>query len=166
MSTKLLIVEQFIRTMHQGQVRRNREDYANHPIRVANALIKDGYHKACIVAMLHDVVEDCGELHNLTVEELYLLCDQFLQTNEEREALRLVTKLEGETSKDQIKRIALSGNQLAMLVKKYDAIDNSIMTKEDEDFTRYKLGKDPVEEKNKYESIVTSMNQELKYLEI
>jgi hypothetical protein len=37
---------------------------------------------------------------------------------------------------------------------------------EDEDFTRYKLGKDPVEEIDKYKSIVTNMDQELKYLEI
>ena len=147
---KLSIIENFVRTMHQGQVRRNREEYVNHPLRVAEQLFSRGYHQAGVVAMMHDVVEDCGELHNLTTEELYILCDQFLETDEQKEALRLLTKLEGESSEDNLKRIAFSGNEIAVLVKGYDAMDNMHFEISDYTFTEKVLGKNSFEEIRRY----------------
>ena len=163
---KLSIIENFVRTMHQGQVRRNREEYVNHPLRVANELCSKGHHQAAVVAMLHDVVEDCGELHNLTTEELYILCDQFLETDEQKEALRLVTKLEGESSEDNLKRIALSGNKIAVLVKLYDAMDNMHFEISDYAFTREILNKNAFDEIKRYERISDNMYNELRYIDI
>lgn len=83
---------EFVNKAHQGQMRRQEEPYVNHAVRVAKmcaALFGTG--SAVRVALLHDVVEDT----DFGFEE----CFQYLQDQKEKEALELLTKRVGETSK-------------------------------------------------------------------
>jgi (p)ppGpp synthase/HD superfamily hydrolase len=136
----------FSRLAHEGQMRRGDEEpYINHPLRVYGLMRKDGYTgDSLVVAVLHDVVEDTSYV--------FEDCYKFLSTDEGKEALRLVTKMEGETSETALNRLLSSGNRIALLVKAYDALDNSRITEYGAEFTRTILGLDPEKEALKYKS--------------
>jgi hypothetical protein len=97
---------------HAGQVDKAGSPYIDHPLRVMRAQNSD---LARIVAVLHDVVEDCD---GWTFERLE--AEGFKPAV--IEALRLVTKIEGEAYEDFVRRAA--GNSISRAVKIADLEDN------------------------------------------
>lgn len=144
--TEIREVVSFARLAHTGQMRRGGEEpYINHPLRVYGMLKKDGYTgDILVVAILHDVVEDTSYGFDD--------CYAFIETEEGREALRLVTKMDGESSLAALERLLSSTNRIALLVKAYDALDNARITEYGAEFTRAVLGLDPVKEAAKYQN--------------
>jgi guanosine-3',5'-bis(diphosphate) 3'-pyrophosphohydrolase len=96
---------------HAGQVDKGGSPYIMHPIRVMLAMDTE---EARIVAVLHDVLEDCPE-DAWRVEEAGF-------SREVLEALNALTKRPGEPYGDFIVRVAL--NPLASKVKVADMRDN------------------------------------------
>jgi (p)ppGpp synthase/HD superfamily hydrolase len=136
----------FARMAHTGQTRRGGEEpYINHPLRVYGELVEKGYTgDVLVVAVLHDVVEDTSYGFDD--------CSQFIESEEGKEALRLVTKMEGESSSAALVRVLESDNQIALLVKAYDSLDNARMSPHGIEFTRTVLGLDPEQEAKKYQT--------------
>lgn len=136
----------FANKAHAGQMRRGGvEPYINHPIRVCKLLAEQcciGNRDILTLAILHDVVEDTP----YSFED----CNIFFNSQEGVEALRLITKMEGESSADALDRLVASGNRIALWVKAADAMENSVMCEAGEKFTREVLGKDPDVERTKY----------------
>jgi (p)ppGpp synthase/HD superfamily hydrolase len=116
---------------HRGQKDRNGAPYILHPLRVMARVDTDAEKT---VAILHDVVEDT----HWTFEELAK--EGF--PNEILEALKCVTKREGEDYEDFVKRSA--SNELARHVKLADLEDNmdarrlsNVTEKDAERFKKY-----------------------------
>jgi (p)ppGpp synthase/HD superfamily hydrolase len=99
---------------HAGQVDKAGVPYISHPLRVMQAQDSE---EARIVGVLHDVVEDCLD-KGWTIERLR--DEGFSPTV--LEALRLVTKIEGEDYDDFVRRAA--GNPISRAVKIADLQDN------------------------------------------
>jgi len=137
---------EFARLAHNGQMRRGGvEPYIRHSLRTMSRLWESGYGcelDVLVVAVLHDVVEDTS----YGFEDCY----QFIKAEEGKEALRLVTKMEGESSAEALDRLIQSGNRIALLVKASDALDNSYMDEDGRKFTSEVLGLDPDAETAKY----------------
>ena len=130
---------------HDGQLRRHGPAYITHPIGVANHLLRCGVicEEVIKVALLHDVVEDTGWG--------FKECNHFLRGKKAKQALELLTKRDGESSRDALVRVLESGNKIALLVKAADAYDNSLMDEEGERFTREIMKKDPKAEQLRYQ---------------
>ena len=96
---------------HKGQTDKAGKPYIQHPLRLMEAVNSTNEK---IVAVLHDIVEDT----DISFEDLR--DEGFSQTI--IEALRCVTKLDGENYEDFIERI--SHNRLAITVKLADLEDN------------------------------------------
>lgn len=113
--------------VHDGQKDKSGREYIMHPIRVAERC-KDP--RAKIVALLHDTIEDTG------VTPDYLHSKGF--PDEIIEGVLSVTKREGESYEDFVRRAAL--NPLGREVKRADLEDNMdirrLETISDEDVTR------------------------------
>lgn len=137
-------VEKFALTAHEGQWRRgNVEPYFKHCKRVAyNVYLASNNAEAMAVAYMHDVVEDTG----YSFDD----CNKYLETDEAKEALVLLTKVEGMKTKEYMERLLNSGNRIALLVKFFDALDNSIFTEEGKAFTTEVLGLNVLKEHAKY----------------
>lgn len=102
---------------HAGQVRRGWEDYVYHPLRVAQKCIDAGMAEDYVAAaILHDVVEDS----DVSIKDLATFGFSYKTV----EAIKLLTKLNGETSFDAMRRIIASGNKDAMRIKLFDLEDN------------------------------------------
>lgn len=101
------------REAHAGQIDKGGADYIGHPIRVMDAV---NGNSAKIVAVLHDVIEDCP---SWTLDRLREqgFSEDILQ------ALDSVTKREFERYPDFIQRCA--GNAIGRIVKLADLADNS-----------------------------------------
>lgn len=113
----MMDVLEFAITAHGNQMRRGGEEpYVNHPVRVASQCQANGYPQCLKVALLHDVVEDT----DLTMDD----CAVYLN-EEELEALDLLTKRVGESSEQALTRLLQSDNEIALVVKYWDAWDNS-----------------------------------------
>ena len=97
---------------HADQVDKAGAPYISHPLRVMRAQDSE---EARIVAVLHDVVEDCS---GWTFKRLK---DEGFSTTV-IDALRLVTKIEGEDYEDFVRRAA--GNPISRAVKIADIQDN------------------------------------------
>jgi (p)ppGpp synthase/HD superfamily hydrolase len=97
---------------HADQVDKAGAPYISHPLRVMRAQDSE---EARIVAVLHDVVEDCS---GWTFKRLK---DEGFSTTV-IDALRLVTKIEGEDYENFVRRAA--GNPISRAVKIADIQDN------------------------------------------
>lgn len=96
---------------HDGMVDKGGAPYIGHPARVAAAV--DG-NSDKVVALLHDVIEDCGiSVDAPMFEELSMA---------ERDALDAISKRPGEEYVDYLKRVA--ANPIARRVKIADIADN------------------------------------------
>ncbi len=104
---------------HAGQKDKAGKDYIVHPAAVAGMLETD---EEKAVAYLHDVVEDT----DVTLEDLRSFGFNELIV----EAVKAITKTEGEDYDDYIER--LSENELAVKVKLADMKHNSDITRFDE----------------------------------
>lgn len=124
---------------HSRQLRRGREPYFNHCKRVADYMLHDN---TKIAALLHDVVEDTNlDLYDL--EMMYVPREALVMID-------LLTKRKGETTDTYMKRLLTSGNEQAIWIKKFDALDNANFTEEDKVWTKEWLGLDPEKEIEKY----------------
>ena len=99
------------RVAHEGMVDKAGAPYIDHPLRVAAAV--DGASDK-IVAVLHDVLEDCGM--NINHGVFAGLSDA------ERAALVAISKLPGEDYADYLRRVV--ANPIARRVKLADIADN------------------------------------------
>lgn len=109
----------FATSAHRGQVDKSGQPYILHPLRVMLRLHEEDER---IVAVLHDVIEDCGvklsDLHKLGYSGK--VC----------EALALLTHIKKDdggtlTYFEYIHRIKESGNEIALRVKLADIADNT-----------------------------------------
>ncbi|MBR4019850.1 MAG: HD domain-containing protein [Firmicutes bacterium] len=107
----------FAREKHKGQKRKvakgNRQPYITHPLTMARHALSMGLTEDSLLAaiLLHDVCEDCGVApQELPVEA------------EVQEAVRLVTRVAGETKEKYYDQIR--GNRIATLVKLIDRCHN------------------------------------------
>lgn len=102
----------FATEKHRGMKDKAGAPYISHPIRVATRMRGDD---AACVALLHDVIEDCGvsaaDLRNLGMNEAVI------------EAVVLLSKVEGMVYEDYLR--AVKANPLALVVKLADIADNS-----------------------------------------
>jgi (p)ppGpp synthase/HD superfamily hydrolase len=98
---------------HHGQIDRDGLPHIFHCMRVA---MKQKNPKAFIIAILHDVIEDGGVGSMLSEEGLS--CGVY-------PALDLLTRQQGESYEDYIRRIIRSGDFDAMEVKRADIEDNT-----------------------------------------
>lgn len=157
---------------HQGQKRKfgSREDYINHPIRVAESfstleddycirLQIDSYIKLTnpdsnlvltkpnlqIVSLLHDVLEDSSKNLEDPITEIELA--KLGIPTELIDSLKLLTKIEGENYYDFIMRISKSHNPLAIRVKIEDINDNLKDLHEGSFKDKYRLAKHILESK-------------------
>ena len=105
----------FAAMAHQDQTDKQDVAYILHPIRVAEAMRRDGWGTAYLIAaVLHDTVEDTG----------VLLVDIERHFGEQiRNSVDALSRREGETYKDYIRRCRK--DRVALFVKKYDVYDNA-----------------------------------------
>ena len=103
---------------HADQIDKNGRVYYEHPIRIATFAESD---EEKIVALLHDIIEDTP----LTAIDL----ENNGISKECIEAILLLTKLNGESYGEYIRKIKLSGNKLAIKIKILDLKDNSNLTR-------------------------------------
>ncbi len=111
---------------HDGQVDREGLPYIHHPIHVAEQMTTED---SCVVALLHDVIEDS----DITLEEL---AEEGF-TTEQLEAVRLMTHMplgdeasEEERLKDYYEYVnQLKDNEIARTVKIADLLHNSDITR-------------------------------------
>ena len=106
-------------TLHEGQVDKCGQPYWIHPFTVAMRCFT-GYSSNlsyCIVGLLHDIPEDTG----MAVEALATLIEL---TNEETEALKLLTRQKDVSYDQYIDSIVESGNEVAISVKLDDLLHN------------------------------------------
>lgn len=113
--------EAFARWAHRGQFRRDGvTPYFAHCERVARAVYGAGHNDfTCCVALLHDVLEDCGERLSLTAHDIVAIVGLDAQI---AEALVAMTHHRGETYADYLRRVMSNG--IAACVKRFDIIDN------------------------------------------
>jgi (p)ppGpp synthase/HD superfamily hydrolase len=104
----------FAAMKHKGFVDKAGAPYILHPLRVMGFLGSGASEDERIVAVLHDVPEDCG----VSFEEL----ERLGYSEEAVAALRLVTRLDTETYEEFIERLA--PNAIARRVKLCDLRDN------------------------------------------
>lgn len=103
---------------HEGQIDKAGVPYIFHPIHIAEQMDNE---ESCIVALLHDVIEDS----NITLEYLSKYFSEDII-----EALRILTKEENDDYVEYIKRVKT--NKLATKVKLKDLEHNMDLTRLDE----------------------------------
>ena len=103
---------------HAGQVDKGGYPYCMHPIHLAEQMDNES---ACIVALLHDVLEDC---EGYTLQNL---AEAIPLTEEEKNALFLITHIKTEPYPVYCKR--LSSSPLARQVKIADLRHNLDLTR-------------------------------------
>ncbi len=105
---------------HEGQKRFDGSDYIEHPLRVMQYVAAQGHsERAQIVAVLHDVPEDCPDF-GLTVLRQEGFDDQIITP------LELLTKNPEADYDTYIQRLAV--NACSRAVKKADLFDNLDLT--------------------------------------
>jgi len=108
--------KEFAHKRHNGHLRENGEFFFNHVHRVAMMVMEKEVNPTYIAAAyLHDVVED----GKATLAEVYKLFGVDVG-----EIVRLLTRQLGISYEMYIKRIAISGNRGAILIKIADNEDN------------------------------------------
>ena len=109
---KIRTAMKFAYEKHHGQVDKSGLPYIHHPLHLAEQMDSE---ETCVVALLHDIVEDT----DTTFEQL-----EELQFGKEIiDAIRLLTRKEGEDYFEYVKRIAK--NPIAKQVKLADLKHNS-----------------------------------------
>lgn len=104
----------FASIKHKKQQRKDGNPYILHTIKVAMYLAEEGFdYRYQIVGLFHDLLEDT----DTTEFELKAYCDE-----EMIEAIKLVTKREGQTETEYINNILK--HPMAKAVKNADRIDN------------------------------------------
>lgn len=116
---------EFASKIHKHQKRTfTNEPYINHPIRIAkNPEVLNYNWEGICVAFLHDCIEDADYPEEVEQYILKNFSDKIY------EAVKLLTHNRLEKSYDEyIETIMTSGNELAIVVKYADSLDNSVPT--------------------------------------
>lgn len=120
-------------------LRRNRELYFSHCLRVASCTLEAGLPWKCVeLALLHDILELDNVTYIDTLDDI------------QKGTLNILTAYKDESSQDHFLRVLNSGDIWALVIKYYDNLDNSVFTDEDKVFTEKVLHKDSNEEIQKY----------------
>lgn len=113
------------RNLHEGQYRKDGLPYIVHPLKVCSTLINYGVEDdiTLAAALLHDVLEDCGDKFPLKGQELVT---QYHIDKEVLEIISLLTKEPGLNNHDlNVYFKAIEGNKKAALIKLSDRLHNS-----------------------------------------
>lgn len=105
---------------HYGQLRKNNQEwYINHPLRVMQNIRNNGIvDDDCLsAAILHDVVEDT----DYTIEDVYGTFGKDVSN-----IVHLLTRTDDLTYDQYINRLIESNDPYALIIKFFDAHDNSI----------------------------------------
>lgn len=116
---RLMRALELCRVLHKGQTDKCGQPYWIHPFTVGMRSFT-GYGSNlsyCIVGMLHDIAEDT----EISVDVLKTLIDL---TDEEVQALRLLTRQKHMSYDKYIDSIIESGNEVAMVIKLDDLMHN------------------------------------------
>lgn len=128
-------------------LRREREVYVSHVLRVATNVEAMGFNeRGVLLALLHDILE--LDLPGYTLKSITSLLDL---TPNESSILEILTARHGESSQEHYERIVQSNEGLAYAIKYYDNLDNAVFAVEDYAFTQEKLLRDPEKEILKYQ---------------
>lgn len=127
----------FAKEKHNGQKRETREDYIQHPLRVALILIEYGFIEVdCLVsALLHDTIEDC----NLREEEITKTFNPTVANivSSVTKSPKSLFKNSSELRLNYLKKIinSINGDFRIILIKLADRIDNmrTLFGKENEE---------------------------------
>lgn len=117
-----------MRTVHGTQKDKCGQPYWIHPFTVAMGCFnryRGEELSSSIVGALHDVIEDT----DYTIQDIN---QKVPLTDEENEALQLLTRGSGVSYKQYIDRIVNSNNQIAIRVKMEDILHNSVAYRFDE----------------------------------
>lgn len=114
--TELEIAERIARYAHATQVDKVGEPYIHHIERVV-ALVAAGGDAVKAVAWLHDVIEDSTWTRWQLIERAQI-------SEAVAEAVEIVSRKEGETYDQFIRRVIATGNPLAVPVKFADLLDH------------------------------------------
>ena len=114
-------------SLYDGIMRRDREEYRNHPIRMAKIAEEMGWLNSSshLLIALHDVLEVGVEIRPAYLEKVFTL------TPEEMEVITILTRRNGERSQEHFERVLNSGNLIALQIKYCDCVDNAHMEYED-----------------------------------
>ena len=114
-------------SLYDGIMRRDREEYRNHPERMAKIAEEMGWLNSSshLLIALHDVLEVGVEVRPSYLEKVFAL------TPEEMEVITILTRRNGERSQEHYERVLNSGNLIALQIKYCDNIDNAHMEYED-----------------------------------
>ena len=124
-----------MKTTDKNQFDKAGVPYIFHPIHIAEGMTTE---ITCIVALLHDVVEDS----NITLDDLSKYFDSTVI-----EALRVLTKKNDDNYEEYIKRVKT--NEIATIVKLKDLEHNMDLTRLDE------VTEDDIKRKEKYEDAIS-----------
>jgi (p)ppGpp synthase/HD superfamily hydrolase len=127
----LLAAEDVARTIHAGQERRDGKPYITHIEAVVAMVEHHADPHLTAVAWLHDVIEDGG------VNGAQALTNKVFGLRIP-DAVRALTKVEGEAYDAYLKRVA--DNRMAVIVKVADMIHNLSDSPKDETRKRYAAG--------------------------
>lgn len=122
-----------IQKLHQGQADWSGLEYFNHPVAVMSRLPKEASDDCKMIALLHDVVEDCDKSISEILDTFSTSFEDRLQylkdlgySDHVTSGVWLLTrKNNGLTYLDEIQNIALSGHVDAMMVKLSDNCENT-----------------------------------------
>lgn len=114
---RVIIALELCRKLHKGQTDKCDQPYWIHPFVVAMQGFSSNDFSHVVVGLLHDVLEDT----EISVEELATLIEL---TDEEIDALKLLTHNKNVSYDQYIDSIANSNNIVAMTVKRDDLSDN------------------------------------------
>ena len=138
------IIEKVLPYYHHV-LRRNREAYILHPIRVAKCVQQfSSNQELVILALLHDALEIKDDLNLSTISNSFSLSSQGL------DVLALLTRNYGETSEHHFQRVLSSNSISALIIKYFDCLDNYHFETEDYFFTENDLGLNLEHERAKY----------------
>lgn len=138
---------ELIKKLHEGQFDKSGEPYWHHPVSVMEGLLPDANDEDRIIALFHDVPEDCCG-HDWVrvkafVEEHLVLDDDGVErkwhpfSGYEKRGILLLTRIEGQylhhetmeitsgSYMDYIRNIMASGHYGAIIVKYSDNLRNS-----------------------------------------
>lgn len=122
---QVMVALSLARQLHEGQYRKDGTPYISHPLKVCSTLISYGIEDdiTLAAALLHDVLEDCGDKLSLCGKELV---SEYGIRQEILDIIRLLTKESGLNDHElsvYFKRI--EENPQAALIKLSDRLHNS-----------------------------------------
>ena len=122
-----------ISVLHEGQTDRAGLPYRYHPLAVMNTLPRNSSHERKLMALLHDVVEDCAEkiagilgieAVDVTPEVTVGYLRSLGYCKRVTDGVMMLTRTPGTTYKDEIRHIVASSNIDVMWVKACDNTQN------------------------------------------